>query len=135
MSDLQFTIESCILNKLHFAKVEKAFSESELNLEPVFQCGHRINQDSAEIFLNIQIQGPKLPFTFDVEYKGEFRFNQDLKDIDKGLVEKTININCAAILYPFLRETIAEVTRKAGFPPLILPPTNFVELFKTKKLI
>lgn len=133
MSELQFTIDSCVLNKLHFTTGSRKLSESELHLEPVFQCSHTINKKLVEILFNIQIAGTQLPFTMDVEYKGNFRFNQDLESIDKSIVEKTININCAAILYPFIRETIAEITRKAGFSPLILPAMNFVEFFKLKE--
>jgi preprotein translocase subunit SecB len=41
-------------------------------------------------------------------------------------------INCAAMIFPFLREAIADVTRRAGMSPLLLPPVNFLELFKNK---
>jgi preprotein translocase subunit SecB len=34
------------------------------------------------------------------------------------------------IISPYIRETIADLTRSAGFPPLHLNPINFVELAK-----
>ncbi|MBW1706391.1 MAG: protein-export chaperone SecB, partial [Deltaproteobacteria bacterium] len=49
-------------------------------------------------------------------------------------VEPIAKINCPAILFPFLRECVADITRRAGFNPLILPPINFVELAKQKEL-
>ncbi|MDP3298216.1 MAG: protein-export chaperone SecB [Thermodesulfovibrionia bacterium] len=31
-------------------------------------------------------------------------------------------------MFPYVRETIADLTRRAGFPPLHLNPINFIQL-------
>ena len=39
---------------------------------------------------------------------------------------------CAAQLFPFAREAIADLSGKAGFPPLLLAPVNFDALYDTR---
>ncbi|MBN2436273.1 MAG: protein-export chaperone SecB [Spirochaetes bacterium] len=130
MDELKFTLIDYLLNRLHFSKIEKRKEpDGDLKLKPVFQCTHHLNGNNAEVLLNVRIEADSLPFIVDVEYKGLFRFNQDTSSIAKDTLEKVIHINCAAQLFPAVRETIAEITRKAGFPPLILPPMNFVSLY------
>ncbi|MDY0281713.1 MAG: protein-export chaperone SecB [Salinivirgaceae bacterium] len=45
------------------------------------------------------------------------------------------NINAPAIIFPFIREHLSNVSMKAGIQPILLPPINFVELAKEKKAI
>lgn len=42
-------------------------------------------------------------------------------------------VNGAAIIFPFTREVIANMTIKAGLPPIILPPVNFTKSIKLDK--
>lgn len=64
------------------------------------------------------------PFTFNIMIVG--LFNVDTT-IDKTLVDQLSKINCPAILFSYLRETVSDLTRRAGFPPLYLPVVNFVK--------
>lgn len=77
--------------------------------------------------IGVSIDQVEMPFILDIEYQGLFRLN---KSIAKKEIEPFAKINCPAILFPFLRECIADLTRRAGFPPLMLPAINFVELVK-----
>lgn len=43
------------------------------------------------------------------------------------------NINAPAIIFPFIREHLSNVSMKAGIQPILLPPINFVALAKDKK--
>jgi len=72
---------------------------------------------------------PNYPFYFDVTVAGSFEFDETLNE---ALRKQYATINCPAILFPYLRETLADLTRRAGFPPLHLPVTNFVKLAKEK---
>ena len=48
-------------------------------------------------------------------------------------LENFANINAPAIIFPFIREHLSNVSMKAGIQPILLPPINFVELAKDKK--
>lgn len=77
-----------------------------------------------------KVQSPNYPFYFDVTIVGTFVFTEP---IGEELCRQYASVNCPAILFPYLRETLADLTRRAGFPPLHLPVTNFVKLAQKEK--
>ena len=38
----------------------------------------------------------------------------------------------AGVLFPFARQIIADATRNGGFPPLMLDPIDFAQMFQQK---
>lgn len=83
-----------------------------------------------QLFIKFDICGEKLPFSLNIEIGGSFIFSNIIK-VEQTL-DKIARINCAAILFPYLRETVADIVRRAGLPPLNLPPVNFVALYTVK---
>jgi len=65
-----------------------------------------------------------------INYAGFFSIKPE--DLTEKDIKRIAGINCAAIIFPFLREEIADLTMKAFNKPLLLPPVNFVALFKEK---
>ena len=104
-------------------------SQEVIEVNPKFEINYDKNETRIIVNLTIEFSNLNIPFTFDIGIVGFFDFNFDTKDEN---MESVVNINCASLLYPFLRETIADITRRAGFPSLILPPVNFVQLYKNK---
>lgn len=43
-------------------------------------------------------------------------------------LEQFGKINGAAIIFPYIREHISNLSLKAGIPPIILPPVNFTKM-------
>ncbi len=41
-----------------------------------------------------------------------------------------IAINCPTVLFPYIRETLADAVTRAGFPPIHLVPINFEMLYQ-----
>ena len=41
-------------------------------------------------------------------------------------------IECPRLLFPFARNIVADATREGGFPPLLLQPVDFVELYRKR---
>jgi preprotein translocase subunit SecB len=41
-------------------------------------------------------------------------------------------IECPRLLFPFARNIVADATRDGGFPPLMLQPVDFVELYRKR---
>jgi preprotein translocase subunit SecB len=62
----------------------------------------------------------------------------DISDLDEDnevknkKLERFANINAAAMIFPFIRETIASTTAKAGMAPILIPVVNFVNLHEDK---
>ena len=76
-----------------------------------------------------QIKG-NIPYRFEIESGGIFQFENIP---DEKMLKQLATINCPAILFPYVRETIADLTRRAGFPPLHLNPINFIQLAKEQE--
>lgn len=68
-----------------------------------------------------------LPFYFSITGRGLFSFSKELTEKEFDLFK---NINCPAIVFPYIREQVADLSRRSGFPPLHLPPVNFVKMHK-----
>ncbi|RTL91341.1 MAG: protein-export chaperone SecB, partial [Hyphomicrobiales bacterium] len=41
-------------------------------------------------------------------------------------------IECPRLLFPFARQIIADATRNGGFPPLMLDPIDFAQMFQQR---
>ncbi|MDD3723155.1 MAG: protein-export chaperone SecB [Lutibacter sp.] len=66
----------------------------------------------------------------EIKMAGNFEFskNTNIPLEDFG------NINAPAIIFPFVREHLSNTSMKAGIQPILLPPINFVDLAKKKKI-
>ena len=64
------------------------------------------------------------PFYLFISLTGEFQFT-DNADVDN---EFMIDINAVAILFPYLRSAVTNITSTANIPPLILPTINVSKL-------
>ncbi|MDI6798319.1 MAG: protein-export chaperone SecB [Desulfatibacillaceae bacterium] len=68
---------------------------------------------------------PSLLFEYHIVFAGSFALDEPMAKND---LERLASINCPAILWPFVRQHLADLTAKAGFSPLLLPVINFVTL-------
>jgi preprotein translocase subunit SecB len=71
-------------------------------------------------------EGPALLFKLDLEYAGIFR----LTNIPQDQVHPILMIECPRLLFPFVRQIVADATRDGGFPPLFIDPIDFVGLYQ-----
>ena len=68
-------------------------------------------------------------FIIELVYAGIFTFQGETDDnIQPGLL-----IDCPQLLFPFARSIISSVTQNGGFPPLLLQPVNFAQLYLDSK--
>ena len=67
-------------------------------------------------------------YNLEIIYAGAFQ----LKNLPSEALQPVLLINSPALLYPFLRRLIADLTREGGFPPLLLDPIDFAGLYARK---
>lgn len=65
-------------------------------------------------------------FITELVYGGVFA----LQNIPVEQVEPLLLIECPRLLFPFARRILADATRDGGYPPLLLDPIDFVELYR-----
>ncbi|UNQ10258.1 protein-export chaperone SecB [Enterococcus faecalis] len=72
------------------------------------------------------------PFKLEVSLNGYFKYTvdkDDSKDVEQ--LKQLVTQNALAILYPYLRNVVSDVTLKSNrFPAYILPVMNIAELMK-----
>ncbi len=127
MDKYNFNCEEIRIIDVSFSLKEPE-SKSDIEVVPSFEFNHKLAGKNLEVYLGISFDHPAAPFKFKVVAFGKFGFPVDTSTISNG-IDKIAIINCSAIIFPFLRENIAELTRKAGYPPMILPPVNFVSIY------
>jgi preprotein translocase subunit SecB len=69
-----------------------------------------------------------LLFGFELLYAGVFR----VLNVPAESLQPTMLVECPRMLFPFAREIIATATRNGGFPPLLLEPVDFAELYRQR---
>jgi len=127
----KFSFKDCRLLSLHFElKTDKEYRPAkDVEISANLSLRHDCLKDKKHLrlYMKVDICGEKLPFSIDAEVGGVFLFSKEIKDA--SLLDKIARINCAAIVFPYLRETLADITRRANLPPLNLPPVNFIEIY------
>lgn len=131
-SDLKMSFLAFNLLNINFIVNEKFSSKAKkIPITTSIGIRHEFEKRSKvmDIFLKIEIKDENMPFHFFIEGKGIFKF----KDIpNESVLTNVAEINGPAIIFPYIRETVADMTRRAGFPPLHLNPVNFVALAKER---
>ena len=86
------------------------------------------SDDNYEVVLNIEVHAKGdtgIIYNVELFYAGMFR----LRGVPQNMLQPVLFIDCPAILFPFVRRVLADVTRDGGFPPLMLDPIDFGRLY------
>ena len=67
-------------------------------------------------------------FNVELVYGGVFR----IAGFPKEHVLPVLFIECPRLLFPFARQIVAEATRNGGFPPLMIDPIDFAQMFQAR---
>lgn len=124
-----FSIQDTRLLASHF-DINRSFEPGpDIKVDVKITINHTWHQESKILQVSdvVEVSGDEAPFNLIIEYGGIFLFEGELADPDK--IRQIAEINCAAILFPFAREVVAETTRRAGIGPMLLQPVNFPELY------
>lgn len=91
----------------------------------------KVDKNVAIVILSfILTAGDNSPISINIELCGKFECTEwETDDIGKVLIRD----NAAAILFPYLRQSVSELTTLAGMPPLVLPVANVSQLFNNDK--
>ena len=91
--------------------------------------GDQIEPDIYECVLTVTLTakvGDKTLFLVEAAQAGIFT----IRGVPPEQLQQVIAINCPTVLFPYLRETLADAVGRAGFPPVHLAPINFDVLYQ-----
>jgi len=92
------------------------------------QLGPNLYESVIEFRAKTISQGATL---YDLEclYAGLFQ----VENMPPQMLETFLLINCPALVFPYLRRLVADLTREGGFPPLVLDPIDFAGLYMRRQ--
>lgn len=111
--------------------------EDSFELSPEFDYAIKLDKDNpsdALVELGITIGDEhitELPLYVRGRIVGRFELKTD-STLSKDDISNFLQVNAVAILYPYLRSLISDVTSKGSEAPVILPTINVVEMMKKK---
>ena len=89
----------------------------------------QIAPDTYECVLTLTVTaraGDKTVFLVEAAQAGVFA----IRGVPPEQLQPVLAIHCPAVLFPYARETVADATMRAGFPPVHLAPINFEALYQ-----
>jgi preprotein translocase subunit SecB len=90
-----------------------------------------LEEGELEVELKIEAratEGDTVIFAVELVYGGLFR----LTNIPPESVTAIAMIECPRLLFPFARQIISDASRNGGFPPLLIDPIDFVQLYRQR---
>ena len=91
--------------------------------------GEQVAPDLYECVLTLTVtarSGDKTVFLIEAAQAGVFA----IRGVPPNQLQTVLAIHCPTVLFPYARETIADATTRAGFPPVHLAPINFEALYQ-----
>ncbi|WP_394691378.1 protein-export chaperone SecB [Hoeflea sp.] len=72
--------------------------------------------------------GETVVFNVELVYGGVFR----VANFPQEHMLPLLFIECPRLLFPFARQIVADATRNGGFPPLLIDPIDFAQMFQQR---
>lgn len=91
--------------------------------------GEQVAPDVYECVLTLTVTAranDKTVFLVEAAQAGVFA----IRGVPPNQLQSVLAIHCPTVLFPYARETVADATMRAGFPPVHLAPINFEALYQ-----
>ena len=64
-------------------------------------------------------------FNVELVYGGVYR----IRNVPDQQLPQVLMIECPRLIFPFARQVLASVTQQGGFPPLMMEPVDFAQVY------
>jgi preprotein translocase subunit SecB len=119
-----FSIENPNFNKMLGGPVENPNIKVDVNAGARQLPGNNAFESSIVIKATAT-NTTGLLYDMELDYVGVFV----IANLPQEAMEPFLLVNCPMLLFPFARRIISDMTREAGFPPLLLDPIDFGRMF------
>jgi preprotein translocase subunit SecB len=103
--------------------------QGQPQIDVQFNIGsNQVGDDAYEVVLKIDVKAmaaDKTAFQVELSYAGLFA----LRNIPNEQLQPFLLAEAPRILFPFARRILADTVRDGGFPPLMLEPIDFSQLY------
>ena len=94
--------------------------------------GSRLEGNLLEAVLQVSIEarlGDRPAMLVEVVVGGLFTAGEATDDE----MARALGVTCPAMLYPYVRETVTALSVRGGFPPFIMQPADFEEIYRRQQ--
>ena len=108
-----------------FSMLQNNSPDIQINVDV---SANKLQENTYEVILLIKAQcttGETTAFILELSYGGIFGINAAEEHHRPLLL-----IECPRLLFPFARNIVADATRDGGFPPLMISPLDFVDMYR-----
>lgn len=135
MSVLKFN--GYVVDNLLYQRNENFNSKKgEVHLKPQINVNNEINEENIIVHLKVSVgdlDQSSIPFKVEVAISGSFQFDSSADDQDLG-IDTFIRNNAVAILYPYARTLLANLTLSSNeYPSFTLPTINVSKALDAEK--
>ncbi len=91
----------------------------------------KLQENAFEVALSLEGEAKSdegVLYNIELVYAGAFL----LKNLPQEAIHPLLFIECPALLFPFARRLVADLSREGGFPPLLLDPIDFGGLYRRR---
>lgn len=124
IKDLSFENPAPIENLLKQDEEASTLVNIEVGCTPLYE-------GTFEVVLGVKShiqRQDKTVYLVELAYAGVFT----LSGIPEELLRFVLFVECPRLLFPFVRNLVAQITQESGFPPLYLKPVDFASLLEQR---
>lgn len=95
--------------------------------------GRALGEDRFEVELSCSATARRdgnIIFVTEVNYAGLF----EIKNVPQERMEPILLVDAPHLLFPFVRQIVAQSTRDGGFMPLMLEPLDFLGMYQQQRM-
>lgn len=124
VKDLSFENPGAPQTLVNREKAPEISINVNVNANPIAQSDYDV-----VLTLNAEAKsGEKTVFNIELVYGGVFR----IANFPQEHMLPLLFIECPRLLFPFARQIIADASRNGGFPPLMIDPIDFAQMFQQR---
>jgi len=129
---IEFQLDSTYLTDLQFSNMPTVNSNGEIRYDININVEHEVIENGVVVVMRVEAKSEIAPdkdqFACTVTQVGLFRFRESKTGqfMEGHDFDQFANVNGAAILFPFVRQTIANVSIMSKSGVALLPLVNFV---------
>jgi preprotein translocase subunit SecB len=90
----------------------------------------KLEDGAFEVVLHLKVEAKtsdRVAFLFEIAYAGLCSIH-----VPEQHVEPVLLVEVPRLLFPFVRAIVADMTKDGGFPPLMITPIDFAELYRQR---
>lgn len=128
------TFKGYRVKEMSYSRNDDFKGKGEVAYKPSFKSTIRLNEKTNEAIVILTFKtNNNFPFDLKVNIEGKFKYNAD-QDVQGVGAQRLLQQNATAILFPYLRAIVSQLSGLGNeYPSLLLPTVNIAKLLKDKQ--